>query len=220
MLASKTTDCVNCTTIEVLLCDIDCKIFQLSKVLYNNMAYMLNKTVDSSVLVDLMNYKRILEYKNVNLEYAVDYTVDMIASRVKLLTQNCKAVSAGSVGEGVVITPPVEQILNIFAGPANAIPTESAGVRILALTQPVTNLVANLTTGTTQTIFVCAIPYNFSILSVIDTGNYNVDITSEYLLVDAFDVADDVGGLHPYKIYAMTIAVTYIPSSNHQITIS
>jgi hypothetical protein len=220
MLASKTTDCINCTTIETLLCDIDCKIFQLSKVLYNNMAYMLNKTVDNEVLIDLMNYKRILEYKNVNLEYAVDYTIEMIASRVKLLTQNCKAVSAGSVGGGVEVPPTVEQILNIYTGPANAYPTDSAGVKILETSQAVTNLVANLTTGTTQTIFVCAIPYNFSILEVIDTGNYNVDITSEYLLIDAFDVADDVGGMHPYKIYAMTTGVTYSPSSNHQITIS
>jgi hypothetical protein len=220
MLASKTTDCINCTTIEKLLCDIDCKIYKISKVLYNNMAYMLNKTVDDETLIDLMNYKRILEYKNINLEYAYDYTVEMIANRVKLLTINCVSTSTGFVGEGVTPTPPDVLILDIFAGPANSVPTDSAGVRVLDLKQPITNLVANLTTGTTQTIFVCAIPFNYSILEVIDTGNYNVDITSEYLLINAFDVADDVGDLHPYKVYAMTTGVTYIPSSNHQITIS
>jgi hypothetical protein len=34
---------------------------------------------------DLLNYKRILTFKLVNPDYAKDFTVEMIASKVKIL---------------------------------------------------------------------------------------------------------------------------------------
>jgi len=46
---------------------------------------MLNQPVPGGVMLDLINYRRILVYKYCNPEYASCYTVNMIASRIKLL---------------------------------------------------------------------------------------------------------------------------------------
>ena len=85
MLQPSLTNCVDCSTIPVLLDDIDCKLTELARVLYNNTIYSLNQPVKGGVFLDLLNYKRILTYKFCNPEYASPYTVEMIASRVKLL---------------------------------------------------------------------------------------------------------------------------------------
>ena len=85
MLSPRLTNCVDCTTIPALLADIDCKLNDLSKNLYNNIVYLLNNQVPSDVMLDLLNYKRILTYKYCNPDYASQYTIQMIASRVKLL---------------------------------------------------------------------------------------------------------------------------------------
>jgi hypothetical protein len=69
----------------VLLEDIECKIKELAGNLYNNTIYSLNQPVNGVVFLDLLNYKRILTYKFCNPEYAHPFTVQMIASRVKLL---------------------------------------------------------------------------------------------------------------------------------------
>lgn len=85
MLTSRLTNCVECATIPSLLEDIDCKIFQLSKKLYGNTIFALNQPINGTVMFDLLNYRRILSYKFCNVDYAGNYTVNMIASKVKLL---------------------------------------------------------------------------------------------------------------------------------------
>jgi len=85
MLQPRLNNCVNCTTIPVLLSDIDCKLTELAKNEYNNIVFMLNFPVPGNVFFDLLNYKRILTYKMVNENYACKYTVEQIASKVKLL---------------------------------------------------------------------------------------------------------------------------------------
>lgn len=85
MLQPRLTNCIECTTIPVLLNDIECKIKELAGNLYNNTIYTLNLPVNGVVFLDLLNYKRILTYKFCNPDYALPFTVDMIASRVKLL---------------------------------------------------------------------------------------------------------------------------------------
>ena len=85
MLQPSLINNVNCGTIPVLLEDIDCKIKELAGNLYNNTIYSLNQPVNGSVFLDLLNYKRILTYKFCNPDYAKPFTVEMIASRVKLL---------------------------------------------------------------------------------------------------------------------------------------
>ncbi len=85
MLNPRLNNCVDCTTIPVLLSEIDCKIFSLAKNEYNNTVFDLNKCIDRGAFWDLLNYKRILTYKLYNPNYACKYTVKKIASRVKIL---------------------------------------------------------------------------------------------------------------------------------------
>ncbi len=85
MLSPRLTNCAECSSIAALLSDIDCKLVELSNNLYNNTVFILNKSVPTEAINDLLNYKRILTYKLCNEDYAKNYTVQMIASRVKLL---------------------------------------------------------------------------------------------------------------------------------------
>ena len=92
MLNPRLINCVDCGDIESLLKNIDCKIFQLSQTLYNNIAFMLNKSIPGEDIIDLLNYKRILTYKYNNSAYAENYSLDFIIDRVKLLTLNCDKI--------------------------------------------------------------------------------------------------------------------------------
>jgi len=85
MLTPRLTNCPECADIPALLKDIDCKIADMAKSLYNNTIFSLNKTVSGTVISDLLNYKRILTYKVCNPDYAGQFTVKMIASKVKIL---------------------------------------------------------------------------------------------------------------------------------------
>jgi hypothetical protein len=85
MLSPRLTNCIDCTTIPVLLTDIDCKLTDLAKDQYNNIVFSLNNTIPEVAIGDLLNYKRILTYKFCNPDYASKYTVAMIASKIKIL---------------------------------------------------------------------------------------------------------------------------------------
>lgn len=92
MLNPRLINCVNCANIDSLLKNIDCKIFELTQTLYNNISLMLNKTIPGEDMIDLLNYKRILVYKYNDPTYAENYSLEMIASKVKLLTLNCNKI--------------------------------------------------------------------------------------------------------------------------------
>lgn len=92
MLSPRLTNCVECTTIPFLINEIDCKITQLAGNLYNNIVFMLNQPVQANVMIDLLNYRRILTFKYCNPDYAGCFTIPMIASKVKILTVNNKPV--------------------------------------------------------------------------------------------------------------------------------
>ena len=85
MLSPRLTSCPECASIPALIADIDCKLASLGNNLYNNIVFMLNQPVPGGVMLDLINYRRILTYKYCNPDYAAPFTVNMIASRVKLL---------------------------------------------------------------------------------------------------------------------------------------
>lgn len=85
MINPKVTNCKECAEIPPLIADINCKLIELSMKLYNNIVFSLNLHVDYMVMLDLLNYKRILEYKAVNPNYAPEYGINMIASKIKLL---------------------------------------------------------------------------------------------------------------------------------------
>jgi len=85
MLSPRLTNCPECASIPNLIAEIDCKLAALGNNLYNNVVFMLNQPVPGGVMLALINYRRILVYKYCNPDYAACYTVNMIASRVKLL---------------------------------------------------------------------------------------------------------------------------------------
>lgn len=85
MLSPRLTNCIECTTISALLADIECKLTEMANNYYNNIVFSLNLPAKGTVMLDLLNYKRILTYKLCNEKYAMPFTVEMIASRVKLL---------------------------------------------------------------------------------------------------------------------------------------
>lgn len=85
MLSPRLNNCIDCATIPVLLSDIDTKLAELAQVEYNNIVYSTNYPIPAWAIGDLLNYKRILEYKACNIEYAQPFTIKQIASRVKVL---------------------------------------------------------------------------------------------------------------------------------------
>lgn len=77
--------CTECTDVAAMLMEIDCKITKLAGNLYNNVVFMMDYPIPMNVIICLLHYRRILMYKDVNSDYASDYTLEMIASRVNLL---------------------------------------------------------------------------------------------------------------------------------------
>lgn len=85
MLSPRLTNCSECADISSLIADIDCKVAEMSVSLYNNIVFMLNISINQEAISDLLNYKRILQYKICNPNYAGHFTVNMIASKIKIL---------------------------------------------------------------------------------------------------------------------------------------
>lgn len=89
MLTPRLTECKDCVDIPKLVKNIDCKIAELSNNMYNNIVFMLNNSVPFSVLTELLVYKRILQYKYCNPEYAGTCNISQIAFKVTRLTAGC-----------------------------------------------------------------------------------------------------------------------------------
>lgn len=85
MLQPRLTNCIECASIPALLKDIDCKLTELANNEYNNIVFSMNYNLGCSPIGDLLNYRRILTYKFCNPNYAKHYSVQRIASRVKVL---------------------------------------------------------------------------------------------------------------------------------------
>jgi hypothetical protein len=85
MLYPRLTECVNCPSACSLLADIDCKLFDMAKHLYNNVVFLLNSPISYVAINDLTMYKRILMYKMCNPYYAKEFSLQMIASRIQVL---------------------------------------------------------------------------------------------------------------------------------------
>jgi ribonuclease HIII len=85
MVYSPLNNCAHCADINTLIKEIDCKVFQLSIKVYNNLVYLLNNCVNEGNIKDLLHYKNILLYKMCNPKFAGDVTVEVIANRIKFL---------------------------------------------------------------------------------------------------------------------------------------
>lgn len=85
MINPKISSCDDCSNIEGLIEDINCKIFDLSMNAYSNIIYGFKRSTRFTLMYDLLHYRRILEYKAVNSDYLKEVTVDKITSRIRIL---------------------------------------------------------------------------------------------------------------------------------------
>lgn len=85
MISYRLTECAECTTIPALLADIDCKVTEFAKKQYNDIVFALNSPISFITMSDLLHYKRILECKTCNADYASCYTIEQISSKIKIL---------------------------------------------------------------------------------------------------------------------------------------
>lgn len=90
MLIPRLTNCKNCTDILQLIKMIDCKLAEYSNSLYNNIVFMLNNSISQKDMFALITYRRILVYKYSNPDYAKEFSVKQISSKVNSLTLGCK----------------------------------------------------------------------------------------------------------------------------------
>lgn len=89
MLYPRLTNNLLCEEIPALLSKIDCRLNVLASNLYNNTIYMLNKPIYEEEIFTLLFYKRLLLIKYCDTDYISRFTLQMIASRVNLLTSGC-----------------------------------------------------------------------------------------------------------------------------------
>lgn len=107
----------------------------------------------------------------------------------------------------------------IFYGPTSTTPASSTDIRGLANNtfKNVGSNVVDLITGITYNKFVIALPPSKIITSVIDLGNLNANITSDYILT-TLNVEDANGTSRLYNIYQLTLGSPYSISTTHRIT--
>ena len=80
--------------------------------------------------------------------------------------------------------------------------------------------VINLASGTTATRFDVFVPQGSTIVSAIDEGNLNLDITSEFQQQADFSGLDANGDVVMYKHYLRQVGNPYTASSNLKITVT
>ena len=85
MLYPRLTECGDCANIDCLIDEIDCKLAKLAGDLFHNITLMFNKPIQADAITSLIIYKRILQRKSVNPQYLSRFTIDNIASRIKIL---------------------------------------------------------------------------------------------------------------------------------------
>lgn len=143
-------------------------------------------------------------------------TASTIYYRVKVIDSYQVQLSSAGITGG---NSSVSFLSFVFYGVSANAPANSAGVR--ALTTKIFsdgNNPFNLNTGTTSKIFTVAMPATLSITSVIDSDALSANITANYAL-STFGVNDAGGTTVSYKVYTMTNAEPYTPTShNHQVT--
>lgn len=92
MISPRLTNCKECANIPDLLRKIDCKLAELGNNLYNNVVFMLNRSIAVSEISELLVYKRILQHRFCDTHYAKDcnsVSTEDIASKVIRLTAGC-----------------------------------------------------------------------------------------------------------------------------------
>lgn len=172
MLYPKQTNCTECGNIDSLLKDIDCKLAQLSNTMYNNIVFMLNKTISGTAIFDLLQYKRILYYKQINPDYACNYSVNMITSKVKLLASNCV--------KNCFDAPPIKVTTTTTTTPCPTTTTTTSSstttTTSTSTTTTTTSTTTSTTTTTTTTCYICL--DNDLVIGTQTWASCNLNVTS------------------------------------------
>jgi len=107
-----------------------------------------------------------------------------------------------------------------FFGASAITPSNSTEVRALSSSAFQTSSASTfiLNTGSTETIFIVALPSGTTISNVIDIDALNANITSEYILTGTVNVQDAGGTNRTYNLYRMTLGAPYSSNHQHQIT--
>lgn len=107
-----------------------------------------------------------------------------------------------------------------FFGASPITPSNSLEVRALSSNAFQTSSASTfiLNTGSTETIFIVALPSGTTISNVIDIDALNANITSEYILQGTINVQDAGGTNRVYNLYRMTLGAPYSSNHQHQIT--
>jgi len=146
MLYPKQTNC-SCEengNIDSLISSIDCRLSKLANTMFNNTVFMLNKTISGTEIFDLIQYKRILYYKQINPDYVDCFSVNQIASQVKRFTANC----TGNCNDS-----------NIFpAPPIRTTTTTSSTSTTTTTTSSTTTTTTTVTPSTNYSVIGCDIP--------------------------------------------------------------
>lgn len=107
-----------------------------------------------------------------------------------------------------------------YYGATASSPTNSAQVKALPSSRNHITGASNtwtFTSGTTLTKWVIALPPGSTLNSVIDTGNLNVDITSQFINTGIINVTDAGGTNRAYNIYEYNTGVPYPVSTTFSV---
>lgn len=85
MLKANLNECTDCVNLLDLLCQIDEKLKYYAENQLNNMTLMLNRAYDKCVMSDLLHYKQIVTHRLFYPQYASEYLLSSIISRIKIL---------------------------------------------------------------------------------------------------------------------------------------
>lgn len=84
MLNIKITTCTSCSNILSLTSEIDSKLFYYANNNWNNVSLLLDLDYNQDAIGKLLNYKRILNKRLYNPNYACDIELNKIISQVKI----------------------------------------------------------------------------------------------------------------------------------------
>lgn len=141
-------------------------------------------------------------------------------SQAATATQDVTTVFSMSATDGTTIatasTTVNWDLYNWFGSVASA-PTTSANVR--ALGGNTFNNTFTIATGTTNLYYAFWIPTGTTLVSVIDTGNLNLNITADFAS-SALSVNDAGGTPRTGTLYVKTNTLPFSPSTNLLVTVS
>jgi hypothetical protein len=148
--------------------------------MFNNTVFILNKTISRTEIFDLIQYKRILFYKQINPDYVDCFSVNQIASQVKRFTANCTGNCNGNANDSNS---------NIFPAPPIRTTTTTSSTTCPPTTSTTSSTTTNTTTCkpsgltfftlTTEMVYE-SITYNFSEMTSLEICDLLLSICYPY----------------------------------------